>query len=378
MTWVKLDDAVSMHPKLRKAGGEAAWLWVCGLALCNRDKNGGLIKHGDLPALYPGGGWGKRKLRSLATKLVEAGLWTEVAEGFRVHDYDDYQPAVMKPERTDEDRRKDRERQAKHRAKLAAESAPEQTPRESQPNAARIPPESGANPISHSSGNETGYGPKSTEPVDVSRRDTRDPSRARVIPVPVPVPEEEREESAGACPPGVDPHAWRFAEHLKTKPLIADALGSEDVVAKASEWLGLTLMSDWGVAAAIAAVDSEHKTLRAEDTPGYRLRAVTRCLERLQRDARSPEKRRKLMTGARSEAAGEKTVVPPQRPSNGDLTVEQKRAVAAAHDITGSVLGLLKLQGEALVGDRPASFEEFKQRRAELAERMRGARDVPA
>lgn len=374
MTWVKLDDAVNMHPKLRKAGGEAAWLWVCGLALCNRQKTGGLIEHGDLPALYPGGGWGKRKLRNLATKLVEAGLWTEVAEGFRVHDYDDYQPAVVKPERTDEDRRKDRERQAKHRAKLAAETAPEQTPRESQPNAARIPSESGANPAPHSSGNETGSGPNHAEPVDVSRRDMRDPSRARVIPVPVPVPVEEKEENAGECPPGVDPHAWRFAEHLKTKPLIIDALGSEDVATKASEWLGLTLMNDWGVAAAIEAVDSEHKTLRAEDTPSFRLRGIARCLERLQRDAASPEKRRRLM----ERAAPKPVAVPVAQPDELDLTPEQKQAVAAAHDITGSVLGLLTLRGEGMVGDRPASFEEFKRRRAESAQRMRGARDVPA
>jgi hypothetical protein len=38
MTWVKLDDSVNMHPKLRKAGGEAALLWVCGLAQCNRQR----------------------------------------------------------------------------------------------------------------------------------------------------------------------------------------------------------------------------------------------------------------------------------------------------------------------------------------------------
>lgn len=89
MSWVRIDDGAPDHPKLLKAGAEACWLWVCGLAYCNRQakKRDGFIPTEKVPALYP-----IRGAMRLADKLVEVGLWERVDGGFLVHDYLEFQP----------------------------------------------------------------------------------------------------------------------------------------------------------------------------------------------------------------------------------------------------------------------------------------------
>jgi hypothetical protein len=99
MSWVRIDDGAPLHPKLLAVGPEAAWLWVAGLAFCNKHTTDGRIDFGCLPALYPP--FGKRA-KALARRLCEAGLWeiegtsTGVPGEFegtswRVHDYFEYQ-----------------------------------------------------------------------------------------------------------------------------------------------------------------------------------------------------------------------------------------------------------------------------------------------
>ena len=91
MAWVKIDDAAPQHPKLLAVDSPAAcWLWVCGLAYCNRQKrHDGFIPRAAVALLYPIPGAAK-----LAAKLVTAGLWEEIEGGYRVHDYHDYQPTA--------------------------------------------------------------------------------------------------------------------------------------------------------------------------------------------------------------------------------------------------------------------------------------------
>jgi hypothetical protein len=91
MSWVKLDDQFTDHPKIAKAGPMAAWLFVCGLAYCGRFLTDGLIPREQV-----------RRLADIddpmaqAAKLVSVGLWHETSGGFQVNDYLEYNPAAEK------------------------------------------------------------------------------------------------------------------------------------------------------------------------------------------------------------------------------------------------------------------------------------------
>lgn len=89
MTWVRLDDQFVDHPKVAAAGPLAAWLYVCGLTYSARYLTDGFIpasqvrRLADLP-----------EPAALAAKLIEVGLWECDGDGYRVHDYLDYNPAA--------------------------------------------------------------------------------------------------------------------------------------------------------------------------------------------------------------------------------------------------------------------------------------------
>jgi hypothetical protein len=89
VSWVKIDDGAPDHPKQLAAGAEACWLWVCGLAYCNRQtKRNGFIPEQKVIALFP-----CRNAQKLADRLVEVGLWEAVEGGYLVHDYAEFQPS---------------------------------------------------------------------------------------------------------------------------------------------------------------------------------------------------------------------------------------------------------------------------------------------
>jgi hypothetical protein len=91
MTWVKLDDQFSDHPKIEAAGPLAAWLFVCGLCYCSKHLTDGFIpatkaaRLADVPTS-----------RKHIDRLVALGLWAEVEDGYRIRDYLDYQPSAEK------------------------------------------------------------------------------------------------------------------------------------------------------------------------------------------------------------------------------------------------------------------------------------------
>ena len=130
VTWVRIDDNAPHHPKLRKAGPEAAWLWVAGLAHCNRFATDGRVDALDLDVLYPFADWNADKLRRLATRLVDVGLWLTVEGGYVIHDYAEFQGEALRSAR-DERRKWETERKAKQRANARAargESVDKQAP----------------------------------------------------------------------------------------------------------------------------------------------------------------------------------------------------------------------------------------------------------
>lgn len=116
MTWVKLDDMVTIHPKLLDAGAEAAWLWTSGLAHCNRYTTNGRIDKRHLASLYPNSEWSANQLKKLSKKLVDCRLWSDEGDFFLVHQYAEHQSEATKEsvearrEREREKKRNQRER----------------------------------------------------------------------------------------------------------------------------------------------------------------------------------------------------------------------------------------------------------------------------
>ena len=99
MTWVKIDDAALLHPKLLRAGPEGVALWLAGLCYANAHVTDGEIPAAALPALYPVECWGPRKVRALAEHLVQCGLWHPTdAGGYMIHGYSEYQHEATRDE----------------------------------------------------------------------------------------------------------------------------------------------------------------------------------------------------------------------------------------------------------------------------------------
>lgn len=99
MPWIRLDDQIAHHPKFTAAGPVAAWLWVCGQSYCARYLTDGLIPLSALPTL----GLSQAPWK-YAEALVRVGLWDQTDDGYRVHDYHQYQPARQDVEQQREER----------------------------------------------------------------------------------------------------------------------------------------------------------------------------------------------------------------------------------------------------------------------------------
>jgi hypothetical protein len=89
MSWVILDDRFPNHPKIVKAGGDAAWLFVASLCHANDQLTDGVILAAIVPRLTD-----RRQPMKLAAKLVEVGLWERVGADYRIHDYHEFYEAA--------------------------------------------------------------------------------------------------------------------------------------------------------------------------------------------------------------------------------------------------------------------------------------------
>lgn len=100
MPWVKLDDHFPDHAKLAECGvlhPLCGWLYVCGLAFCNRQ-----LTDGRIPKEHVGRLMGTSRLtvqgdpiqpEAIAHRLVSVGLWEDAGDAYLVHDYLGYQPS---------------------------------------------------------------------------------------------------------------------------------------------------------------------------------------------------------------------------------------------------------------------------------------------
>jgi hypothetical protein len=85
MVWAKLDDSIYDHPKLLRVPPATGWVFIAGISWSGRHLTDGAIPEGALVVL--------RGTPDQAAELVAAGLWEAVAEGWRIHDYAEYQPS---------------------------------------------------------------------------------------------------------------------------------------------------------------------------------------------------------------------------------------------------------------------------------------------
>jgi hypothetical protein len=96
-TYVKVHDGLPDHPKIIEAGGEAGWLYICGLAYASRQLTDGVLLKRLVPRLTDGS-----KPEASASALVRVGLWHEGEhdcpkcpqvgpDAYVIHDYLDHQ-----------------------------------------------------------------------------------------------------------------------------------------------------------------------------------------------------------------------------------------------------------------------------------------------
>lgn len=86
MPWFKVDDRLAMHPKVMQAGNAAMGLWVRAGSWSAQNLTDGHIPTALLTSL---GG-----TRNQAEALVKAHLWTVEPDGWRFHDWSEYQPSA--------------------------------------------------------------------------------------------------------------------------------------------------------------------------------------------------------------------------------------------------------------------------------------------
>ena len=108
--WVKVDDQFPDHIKLARLGRYTplcGWLYVCGLAFCNRQLTDGRIPKLKIHSLTSFVGLGIETgcvpgmatvgedvdITKVAHCLVAVGLWEEDEQDYIVHDYLDFQPS---------------------------------------------------------------------------------------------------------------------------------------------------------------------------------------------------------------------------------------------------------------------------------------------
>ena len=88
MPYLQVDDQIAAHPKILAAGAEAAWLWLCAIAYCQRQLTDGYVPDVALVTL----GQYRTPVKKLAGVLESVGLFDRVEDGYRVHDYLKHNP----------------------------------------------------------------------------------------------------------------------------------------------------------------------------------------------------------------------------------------------------------------------------------------------
>lgn len=160
MTWLKKDDRFPEHRKIRRLSDGAYRLHDTALCACAKDETDGLVTESDIADMQHG-----ERLRKYVPALVLAGLWVPVANGWRIHDYLDYNPSRAQ---LDDKRAADRKRQEDRRHRLAEARSQRDAP-------GIVPGSRGESEesVSDRSDNHTPDSDETPSHEDVSQRDSR-------------------------------------------------------------------------------------------------------------------------------------------------------------------------------------------------------------
>lgn len=89
MTWVRLDDQFTDHPKLAAVGPVAGWVYVSGLCYAARYLTDGFVPE-TIALRFAGSS------PELIENLVECSLWDRVNGGYQIHDFLEYNPPASR------------------------------------------------------------------------------------------------------------------------------------------------------------------------------------------------------------------------------------------------------------------------------------------
>lgn len=109
VSWVKLDDRLWSHPKVRRAWKRSRGsigLYMLALTYSAQHETDGLLDSEWIEDMLPA----KKEREQALDALVSAGLFDEESEGFRIHDYLDHNES-----REDAEARRERDRERKAR-----------------------------------------------------------------------------------------------------------------------------------------------------------------------------------------------------------------------------------------------------------------------
>lgn len=119
MAWARLDDNFHSHPKVHACSLAAVGLWTLALSWAAEHRRPD-IPTSTVKALARN----YARWRKTARELVDAGLWLETDAGYRIHDFDDYQPQKRPPVEPDDDHKKQLKREQNRRAYLRRKGVP--------------------------------------------------------------------------------------------------------------------------------------------------------------------------------------------------------------------------------------------------------------
>lgn len=114
VSWARFDDGFLTHPKVLRAGEEAANLFMRSVIYCAQHLTDGAIPREALRVITE-----RRDAAKLAARLVAVGLFEETPDGWQIHDYTDHNPTR---EAVEERRRKTTAKVASWRERKAASS----------------------------------------------------------------------------------------------------------------------------------------------------------------------------------------------------------------------------------------------------------------
>lgn len=87
MGWARIDDDFPNHPKVWRVGPDGVALFLEGLCHAAKFLTDGQLPKADVERMRL-----VKKPMATAEKLVDVGLWERDGDGFRIHDYHDYNP----------------------------------------------------------------------------------------------------------------------------------------------------------------------------------------------------------------------------------------------------------------------------------------------